>query len=191
MIFGPAPEKVLNYVQTGDPKFASQSRSLREHMRAAFFLAAGTAPLPDPEKTGTLAAREKDILWRITSFIGQNWLLADHSCLSRSELDEILDEKTGHVPSYLAAYRRTLELHTRLASQLGSEAAATAYLFNPKASEPQEGWDIARSWVVRELLILYVTWGSFRRFGWSLVPGFEGGPYTQQPCPYRTLPNGN
>lgn len=161
-----------------------------------FFLrqaVADTDPvLPSPTITGTLSDTQKSTLFSITNYAATKWQITGFNALSQAEFFNFIDLKTGEVPSYYTAYEQLLSLYTGLISRLGSEDAAKNYLYTPNPPDPPDNFDTARFWGIQEFLILFITSGNFRFYGWKNYPGWMGGPFNNpNNLPYRGINDGD
>ena len=148
---------------------------------------ASPPPLPDPELTGSLSANEIDTLYSIAIYAGTKWQLTGQSAFDKAEFEGFLCYKSQQTPSYFTAYKDTLALYQTLVAEIGAEAALD-YLYTPNPSTPPADWDVTRYWAIRQFLILFVTSGNFRSYGWVNFPGWMGGPYSDPSnLPYRGI----
>jgi hypothetical protein len=153
-------------------------------------VAAAEPPLPSPEVTGSLQAAELATLYSIANYAGTIWALGSQSAFGADEFTGFVNLKTQQTPSYYTVYQQTLSLYAALVAQLGVDGALV-YLYTPNPASPPQDWDAVRYWSVQQYLILYVTSGNFRSYGWLNFPGWMGGPYNDPShLPYRGINDG-
>jgi len=145
-------------------------------------------PLPSPNVTGTLSAVNIQTLHTIAMYPAKKWQVTGHNAFDLNEFTFFANVKTQKEPSYFTAYNQTISLYNTLVQKLGSADAAMNFLYTPDPATPPQYWDVARNWAIQEYLILFVTSGNFRSFGWANYPGWMGGPYNDPShLPYRGI----
>lgn len=147
-------------------------------------------PLPSPGLIGALSGTEIALLYKIALYPATKWNVTGHSAFDPAEFTSFINYKTQQTPSYFTAYQELLELFTALEKKLGGDKAMD-YLYTPDPDTPPANWEVVRYWGVQEFLILFITSGNFRSFGWVNFPGWMGGPYNNPGAlPYRGIDNG-
>lgn len=134
-----------------------------------------------PEVTGDLSEREAAAMWSIFEYVGRTWDTARFCRItSPAGLRPVLHAKTSIEPSYLTEYRRAVAILDELVRQYGQDEGMRRFLFsNPDVC--------TRQLVIAELVMLQVTQGGFRRFGYVNYAGFMGGPFNDSDhLPYRS-----
>lgn len=142
-------------------------------------------PLPDPTVTGILPDDTQDLLWGLVSDIGMLWEIQSYSNLDEETFKDYLSLKTTLVPSYYTAYMMAQSIYQELVTEYGSQSAPE-YFYTPDGGNTLPNWDIVRQWVIKEFLVIYVTRGAFRAYGWLNYAGYGGGPFNNpSDLPYR------
>lgn len=147
--------------------------------------------LPDPSVTGTYSQNVIENLYSIATYPATKWNVSGESAFDINEFTEIINLKTQQTPSYFTAYQQTINLFFALKNTLGSTTAALDYLYTPNPNTPPVNWDTARFWAIQEFLIIFITSGNFRSYGWVNYPGWMGGPFNNpKDLPYRGMTDG-
>lgn len=145
-------------------------------------------PLPAPDTTGTLPATTIQALYSIAMYPAKKWSVTGYSAFDLNEFTGFANLKTQKKPAYYTAYNETFALYTLLVQKLGSPDAAMDFLYTPKPATPPPNWEAVRFWAIQEYLILFITSGNFRSYGWVNYPGWMGGPYNDPShLPYRGI----
>ena len=143
--------------------------------------------LPSPDLVGSLSKTEIATLYGIALYPAKKWNVTGHSAFDQAEFTSFVNYKTRQTPSYFTAYKQFLALFAALEQKLGSDKAMD-YLYTPDPGTPPANWETVRYWGIQEFLILFVTSGNFRSFGWVNFPGWMGGPYNNpDKLPYRGI----
>ncbi len=144
-------------------------------------------PLPDPDQTGSISSADINTLYTIATYPAKKWNVTGYDAFDLAEFTGFINMKTQQTPSYYTAYQQTLALYNSLVQSIG-QPQALDYLYTPNPATPPANWETVRNWSIQEYLILFITSGNFRSYGWKNFPGWMGGAYNDpNNLPYRGI----